>query len=281
MAIKEILQKNSFKFNKRYGQNFITDTNFLALIVDKAEVKKDDTVLEIGVGAGTLTRAIAEKAGKVYGYEIDENLRPVLKESLLGLDNVQIIFKDVMKVSTCEIEKRIGGGKYKLVANLPYYITTPVIMKFIEEAEGLQSITVMVQAEVAERICAKENTAEYGSITAGIDVTGYSKIVAKVPRTMFYPVPNVDSAVVRIDIDRGKYALTSRKAFRDVLRVAFSSRRKTLVNNLTRDFSISRETAETALSSCGIDVKARGESLSTQKFVTLTEYLVQNEIISK
>ena len=185
-----------------------------------------------------------------------------------------------MKVSTSEIESKIGG-KYKLVANLPYYITTPVIIKFIEEAENLQSITVMVQSEVAERICAKENTPEYGSITAGIDVIGDAKIVAKVPRTMFYPVPNVDSAVVRIDINKQKYVLTSRKAYRDVLRVAFSSRRKTLVNNLTRDFSLQREIAETALLSCGIDIKARGESLSTQKFVALTEYLVKNEIIPK
>lgn len=280
MAIKEILQKNSFRFNKRFGQNFITDTNLLTSIVDKAGVEEGDAVLEIGVGAGTLTRALAEKADKVYGYEIDENLRPVLKESLSGLKNVQIIFKDVMKVSTSEIESKIGG-KYKLVANLPYYITTPVIIKFIEEAEKLQSITVMVQSEVAERICAKENTPEYGSITAGIDVIGDAKIVAKVPRTMFYPVPNVDSAVVRIDINKQKYVLTSRKAYRDVLRVAFSSRRKTLVNNLTRDFSIQREIAETALLSCGIDIKARGESLSTQKFVALTEYLVKNEIIPK
>lgn len=280
MAIKEILQKNSFRFNKRFGQNFITDTNLLTSIVDKAGVDEGDTVLEIGVGAGTLTRALAEKADKVYGYEIDENLRPVLEESLSGLKNVQIIFKDVMKVSTSEIESKIGG-KYKLVANLPYYITTPVIIKFIEEAENLQSITVMVQSEVAERICAKENTPEYGSITAGIDVIGDAKIVAKVPRTMFYPVPNVDSAVVRIDINKQKYVLTSRKAYRDVLRVAFSSRRKTLVNNLTRDFSLQREVAETALLSCGIDIKARGESLSTQKFVALTEYLVKNEIIPK
>ncbi len=280
MAIKEILQKNSFRFNKRFGQNFITDTNLLTSIVDKAGVDEGDTVLEIGVGAGTLTRALAEKADKVYGYEIDENLRPVLEESLSGLKNVQIIFKDVMKVSTSEIESKIGG-KYKLVANLPYYITTPVIIKFIEEAENLQSITVMVQSEVAERICAKENTPEYGSITAGIDVIGDAKIVAKVPRTMFYPVPNVDSAVVRIDINKQKYVLTSRKAYRDVLRVAFSSRRKTLVNNMTRDFSLQREVAETALLSCGIDIKARGESLSTQKFVALTEYLVKNEIIPK
>lgn len=280
MAIKEILQKNSFRFNKRFGQNFITDTNLLTSIVDKAGVEEGDAVLEIGVGAGTLTRALAEKADKVYGYEIDENLRPVLKESLSGLKNVQIIFKDVMKVSTSEIESKIGG-KYKLVANLPYYITTPVIIKFIEEAENLQSITVMVQSEVAERICAKENTPEYGSITAGIDVIGDAKIVAKVPRTMFYPVPNVDSAVVRIDINKQKYVLTSRKAYRDVLRVAFSSRRKTLVNNLTRDFSLQRKVAETALLSCGIDIKARGESLSTQKFVALTEYLVKNEIIPK
>lgn len=280
MAIKEILQKNSFRFNKRFGQNFITDTNLLTSIVDKAGVEEGDAVLEIGVGAGTLTRALAEKADKVYGYEIDENLRPVLKESLSGLKNVQIIFKDVMKVSTSEIESKIGG-KYKLVANLPYYITTPVIIKFIEEAENLQSITVMVQSEVAERICAKENTPEYGSITAGIDVIGDAKIVAKVLRTMFYPVPNVDSAVVRIDINKQKYVLTSRKAYRDVLRVAFSSRRKTLVNNLTRDFSLQREVAETALLSCGIDIKARGESLSTQKFVALTEYLVKNEIIPK
>ena len=280
MAIKEILQKNSFRFNKRFGQNFITDTNLLTSIVDKAGVDEGDTVLEIGVGAGTLTRALAEKADKVYGYEIDENLRPVLEESLSGLKNVQIIFNDVMKVSTSEIESKIGG-KYKLVANLPYYITTPVIIKFIEEAENLQSITVMVQSEVAERICAKENTPEYGSITAGIDVIGDAKIVAKVPRTMFYPVPNVDSAVVRIDINKQKYVLTSRKAYRDVLRVAFSSRRKTLVNNLTRDFSLQREVAETALLSCGIDIKARGESLSTQRFVALTEYLVKNEIIPK
>ena len=243
MQLKEVLIKNGFHFNKRYGQNFLTDTNLLRSIVEKAGITENDTVVEIGVGGGTLTRAIAEKAKRVIGFEIDLNLKPVLAETLSDLENVEIIYKDVMKMKTEDIETLIGG-RFSVVANLPYYITTPILMKFIEESDMVDSITVTVQEEVADRLCARAGSSEYGAITASVDAVGNAQKIMRIDRKMFYPAPNVDSAVVKIDIDKNKYNIKDMLLFRAVVRCAFLSRRKTLVNNLMMYFKIDRKTAE-------------------------------------
>ena len=204
MQLKDVLIKNGFHFNKRFGQNFLTDKNLLSSIVEKAGIKETDTVIEIGVGGGTLTSAIAQRAKRVIGFEIDTNLKPVLAETLAGLDNVEIIYQDVMKMPTEQIEKLVGG-RFSVVANLPYYITTPILMKFIEESDMVDSVTVTIQEEVADRLCAKAGSEEYGAITAAIDVVGTAEKIIRIDRKMFYPSPNVDSAVVKITMDKLKY----------------------------------------------------------------------------
>ena len=278
MNIKNIIIKNDFKFNKRFGQNFIQDDGLLNEIVEEAGVEKTDNVLEIGVGAGTLTRALCGAAKYVYGYEIDKNLQPVLAETLAGVDNCLITFRDFMRESMEDVEKTIGE-EYLVVANLPYYITSQIIMKLIEQADRCKRIVVMVQKEVADRLCAAPATADYGAITCAIDVIGDASIIMNVDRTMFYPAPNVDSAVVRIDIDKNKYDVKSRKAYRDTVRCAFSSRRKTFVNNLMNVFSLPREKAEGLLLSVGVDIKARGETLDTATFVALSNLMVCEKIL--
>lgn len=268
MDLKRILTENNFSFKKNFGQNFINDNLLLQSIVDGAGVN-GDKVLEIGVGAGTLTRFLADKAQKVIGYEIDKTLKPILQRTLADKNNVEIVFADALKTPIEEIESKIGG-EYRLVTNLPYYITTPLIMKFIDTAKNCVSITAMVQKEVADRICAKEGTADYGSITAGINAVADTSILVNVDKTMFYPVPKVDSAVVHIVMNKNKYDIKDLKKYRDVVRAAFSSRRKTLVNNLMNSFKMSRADAEGVLTEIGIDIKARGETLSCEQFIQLS-----------
>lgn len=216
-------------FKKKFGQNFITDKNLLSAIVDDAEIDKSDEVLEIGAGAGTLTREISNRAKKVISYEIDKDL----ESHLLGLklNNVNFIFKDIMKENLLEIENYFENG-YKLIANLPYYITTPIIFKFLKNSKKLKSLTIMVQKEVAERIVATKGEKDYGILTIMINFYGNAKITRNVNRKMFYPEPNVDSAVVRIDIDREKYKNIDDDKFYSFVQSCFSMRRKTLKNNL-------------------------------------------------
>ncbi len=277
MQLKEVLIKNGFHFNKRYGQNFLTDTNLLRSIVEKAGITENDTVVEIGVGGGTLTRAIAEKAKRVIGFEIDLNLKPVLAETLSDFENVEIIYKDVMKMKTEDIETLIGG-RFSVVANLPYYITTPILMKFIEESDMVDSITVTVQEEVADRLCARAGSSEYGAITASVDAVGNAQKIMRIDRKMFYPAPNVDSAVVKIDIDKNKYNIKDMLLFRAVVRCAFLSRRKTLVNNLMMYFKIDRKTAEEIVLNVKGDASVRGEVLNTLDFVNLQEEILKRNI---
>lgn len=278
MNVKQIIKDTSFKFNKGFGQNFIDDDSLLNKIVELSGVCETDTVLEIGVGAGTLTRALSEKAKYVFGYEIDRNLQPVLARSLEGVENAEIIFRDFMKEKMPAVEKMIEGD-YIVVANLPYYITSPIVMRLIEEAERCKRIVIMVQKEVAERFCAKEATADYGAITLAIDVKANANIVLNVDKANFFPMPKVDSAVVRIDIEENKYNILSKKAYREVVRVAFSSRRKTLVNNFINLLKLDRLTAEELLKTCDIDILARGETLSTAKFVQLSNLMVDRKIL--
>ena len=275
--LKSILTRHGFHFKKQFGQNFISDTNLLESIVTASGIDENTTVVEIGCGAGTLTRALAEKAKKVYAFDVDTALQPVLAETLAGLDNVEVIFRDFTKVNLPQLDKEIG--EFTVVANLPYYITTPLITKLLEESEKVQGISIMVQEEVAERFCAKENTAEYGSITAAIALKGEAKIVKRVSRNLFYPRPNVDSAVVKITFDRGRVAVKSEKAYRQTVKCAFLNRRKTLENNLVNFFKLTREQAKAVLSTAGIDEKARGETLSPQRLAILADALAEAGIL--
>ncbi len=278
MNLKEILKKNDFTFQKKFGQNFLTDGDLLDSIVEKAGIGGDDTVVEVGCGGGTLTAAIAKKAKRVIGFEIDRKLEPVLKETLAENGNVEIIFRDVMKVSAEEIG-RIAGGSYAVVANLPYYITTPVLMKFLEEGEEVTSVTVTVQEEVADRLCALPGTPEYGAITVAVNAAGSAEKVMRIGRNLFYPAPNVDSAVVKITVDRNKYDAETRALIRSVVRAAFQSRRKTLANNLMQAFKISRAEAESAVVAAGIDPMTRGETLDVEEYRRLAESLKAKSVL--
>ena len=277
--LRSVLEKHGFRFKKQFGQNFISDTNLLKSIVDASGITKETTVVEIGCGAGTLTRAIAESAKKVYAFDIDRDLQPVLADTLAGLDNVEVIFRDFNKLDLKEFEKEIE--EYTVVANLPYYITTPLVTKLLEESDKVQGLSIMVQEEVAERFCAKEDTPEYGSITAAIALKGTAKIVKRVSRNMFYPRPNVDSAVVKITFERGRIAVKSEKAYRTTVKCAFLNRRKTLENNLVNFFGITREEAKAILAEAGVEEKARGETLSPQRLALLSDILLDHGVIKE
>ena len=196
--MNDLLKKYDFKFNKSFGQNFIFDTNLLRAIASDADIDKSTQVLEIGTGAGTLTKILSDMAKSVVSYEVDKNLKPVIEENLFGVTNVQVKFGDILEQSINSIEQNFSG-EYKMVANLPYYITTPIIFKFLEQSTNLKTMVIMVQKEVAERLCASEGSANYGAITASIKLWGNAKITRIVKRNMFVPAPNVDSAIVRID----------------------------------------------------------------------------------
>lgn len=266
--LKDIIKNHNFTFSKRYGQNFLSDPQLLdAISRDGAE--SGDTVLEIGAGAGTLTRSLCDMGARVTAFEIDERLRPILAETLEGCD-ARVIFADAMEYPIDELDL----GKYRLVANLPYYITTPIIFRFLYDPD-LLSLTVMVQKEVAERICAKAGTPEYGALSAQMQIMGQVKIVRSVPRNMFVPSPDVDSAVVRLDIsprcDRSELPL-----YRRVVAAAFAMRRKTLVNNLMAAFALSRTDAEPIVEKVCGDKGVRGEKLDAMKFLELARVIAEH-----
>lgn len=270
--IRDVLKKHGFTFKKSLGQNFITDENLLDAIAEAAEIGKQDTAVEIGCGAGTLTRALSKKAGRVVAYEVDRDLQPVLAETLAGCENVEVVFRDFSKENLSALQKEIG--EYTVVANLPYYVTTPIVTRLLEEGVGVKGVCVMVQQEVAERFCAKENTPEYGAITAAIALRGKAKIVKRVGRNMFFPAPNVDSAVVKIDFIENALPVKSKEMYRKTVRCAFLNRRKTLENNLMKSFSLPRETAAEILKKAGVEEKARGETLSPQRLAALSDILI-------
>ena len=268
--VKTILAECGFGFKKQLGQNFITDKNLLSSIVALSGAVEEDCVLEIGCGAGTLTRALAERVKSVTAFEVDKTLQPVLERTLAGVDNAEVIFRDFLKVDLNEFEST--SGEYFVVANLPYYVTTPLVMKLVEESAKCKGLCVMVQEEVAQRFCANPATPEYGAITAMLALWTRREIVKKVPRTLFYPRPNVDSAVVKFTFCEGVKVKDS-AAYKKVVHAAFSSRRKTLENNLVNAFKLTRGQAQGALINCGIDLKARGETLSPEEFACLSDRL--------
>lgn len=270
--MEDVLIKHGFTFKKRYGQNFLTDPNLLGAIVADAGVDERATVLEIGAGAGALTRALSARAKRVVSYEIDRTLRPVLAETLSGCENVEVVFRDFSRETLSAVERELGE-EYLVVANLPYYVTTPVVMKFVEEGKRCSSLTVMVQEEVARRFCAGAGTPDYGAVTAAIARRGTSEILRSVSRNLFTPRPNVDSAVVKLDFTSGGFAVRDEKLYRDMVRCAFQSRRKTLENNLMNSFGLSREEARALLSAAGVKEGARGETLPPQTLGQLSDLL--------
>jgi dimethyladenosine transferase len=267
--IKDILISNNFRFNHNLGQNFITDVNYLNKIVEKSGITSSDVVVEIGTGAGTLTRALAAVAKRVYTFEVDRNLQPVLAETLEGLENVEFRFQDVLK-TTDEDLRSLVGGSFKVVANLPYYITTALIMRFLESSLKPSSITVMVQKEVAERLVAKKDTAEYGAITMAIGLYGDARIVDQVSKNMFFPVPKVDSALLRIDVS-DKYDGENIELVQKLIKSAFHMRRKTFSNNLSASFGLQKADTDRILSGAGFDVRIRGEALGLDDMVLLSK----------
>lgn len=274
--IKQILSDHNFKFNKQFGQNFITDTNLLQAMVKDSGITSEDIVVEIGAGAGTLTREIAKVAKRTIAFEIDRNLIPVLERSLQGLDDkIEVVFKDIQKVDDKVLDEIIGSKDYKVVANLPYYITTPIIMRFLERDNKPKSVTVMIQKEVGKRLTSNADCGDYGVITLSIALEGKAKIMREVPRYMFTPQPNVDSCIVRIDLD-DNYKDIDNKRVKKVIKSAFAMRRKTLVNNLTGGLGLTRESVEIAMSKLNIDVKARGETLNIEQYIALSELLKEN-----
>ena len=272
MDVKKILRENDFKFAKKFGQNFLTDENLLDDIVLKSGVSENTTVVEIGAGAGTLTRAIAKRAKKVYAFEIDENLKPVLSKTLEGVHNAEVVFGDIMKTPIESLEKRVGED-YMVVANLPYYITTPVITLFLEKATRVTGISVTVQKEVALRLAAEPKTSDYGAITVAVRLAGSAEIIKEIGRELFLPPPNVDSAVVKITIDKNKLAGVDRQKYRELVRIAFTMRRKTLANNLIKGYGFTRDEAESALKKANLPVTVRGEELSEYDYKNLLEVI--------
>ena len=289
MSDKDLLQKHNFKFQKKYGQNFLYDPKIPAKIAENCTEgescegeKKSEVIVEIGPGAGILTKELAKRFMKVSAVEIDENLIPILAESLADFDNASVINKDIMQLDLKSFVKEItDDGKYpvSVCANLPYYITTPVIMKLIEENCGFRYITVMVQKEVARRLCAKPESADYGSITAEIGLYGSAVKLFDVPAGCFNPRPKVDSAVVRIKLDYpAKYSATDLKNASTLIKAAFGQRRKTLVNALSGLSGKIRTTDKQKLAciisdTLGVSGDVRGEKLNSEQFVLLARAL--------
>lgn len=270
----DLLKKHNFRFNKKYGQNFISDTNLLSAIAADAGIGEDSFVLEIGAGAGSLTKILAQRARQVVSFEIDEALRPVLAEALAGSKNAQIVFGDFLKFSDEQLAALFPRhAQIEVVANLPYYITTPILFRLLESALNIKSITVMLQKEVAERLTAKAGTKDYGVITAVIAYTSSTKITRNVNRTLFTPVPDVDSAVIKITPDPARPRAKSDETYYRLVRAAFAMRRKTLANNLLAAFPLTREEAEDKIKKAGLPPAVRGEQLTVQDFINLSDCL--------
>lgn len=269
MVQSEILKKHAFAFSKKYGQNFIFDKNLLQAIVSDAGITKEDDVIEIGPGAGTLSSVIAENAKSLTCYEIDTNLKGILAESLGDYDNVQVVFEDILKVNLNQLDTKYHNG-YHVVANLPYYITTPIIFKFLEQSNNIKSMTIMVQKEVGLRMIAHAGTKEYGALTVSLGYRANVEYKRTVKRQLFTPMPNVDSCIIRITFDNTKYDIKNEETLKRLIKCVFTNRRKTLTNNLRQEFGLSLEEGEKVLKSLGIEPSIRGEKLTTNQFVNIS-----------
>lgn len=264
----EELKDKQFSFKKQFGQNFLTDGNLLKSICVAAGITKDSNVLEVGAGAGTLTSFLTQFAKQVVSFEIDKELHPLLTEKFKDTNNITFMFKDFMKENMKNVEK-LFDGPYMVVANIPYYITTPLIFKIIEEGENATSLVLMVQEEVGKRFTATPGTKEYGAVSVMLNYYGDVSIIKYVKRHMFTPPPNVDSCVVKIDLKPNKFEV-NKNVFSKCVQAAFENRRKMLASNLKRAFSLTNEHLEDIFNKLQIDTTIRGEKLSVQQFVDLS-----------
>ena len=273
----EVLQKYHFNFQKKFGQNFLINTSILEEIIDAAEITREDFVLEIGPGIGTMTQYLCEAAREVVAVEIDTNLIPILGDTLSAYDNVEVMNADILKVDIAKLaDERNGGKPIKVVANLPYYITTPIIMGLFESHVPIDSITIMVQKEVADRMKEGQGSKEYGALSLAVQYYAKPEIVVNVPPSCFMPQPKVGSAVIRltrhenppVDVDNEKLMF-------QVIRASFNQRRKTLANGLNNfgSFSLGKEEIQKSIEELGVPVNIRGEALSLEQFAKLSNII--------
>ena len=280
-ATKEIVNKHNFKFSKSLGQNFLIDDNVIDKILAGSRLSETDKIIEVGPGIGTLTREMGKTAQNVVAIEIDKTLIPILKETLADLDNVEVVNEDILKVDIQGlINEKLDGGPVKLIANLPYYITTPIVMKFLEEDIPVTDIVVMVQKEVADRMNAKPSTKDYGALSVAVQYYCDTEIVAKAPRHMFVPQPNVDSIVIGLHVrSERKYKVDNEDIFFKTVKASFGQRRKTLLNSLGGLGFLTKDQIKEAIQAANIDSKRRGETLSIDEFANLSNEI--NKISSK
>lgn len=275
-VMKYILDKYGFKFSKSLGQNFLIDGNIINKIAETAELDENSGVIEIGPGFGTLTQVLCSKAKKVVAIEVDKSLEKVHKETL-DYDNIKIIYEDFMKVDVVRlIDEEFQGMDVKIVANLPYYITTPIIMKILEERYKISKIVVMVQKEVAERLNSTAGSKEYGAITLAVNYRADTRIAMIVPNTVFMPRPKVDSAVISFDIlDKPRIQVLDENMLFAVIKASFGQRRKTLLNGLSNNLKLPKEQIKTVLERAGIDPGVRGETLNLQQFGDISDEIIK------
>lgn len=275
----EILKKYDFSFQKRFGQNFLIDTHVLDKIIAASEITKDDLVLEIGPGIGTMTQYLSVAAREVVAVEIDKSLIPILEDTLSDFQNVTIINEDILKVDLLKLaEEKNNGNPIKVVANLPYYITTPIIMGLFEKKVPLDSITIMVQKEVADRMKTGPGSKEYGALSLAVQYYAKPEIVANVPPNCFMPRPNVGSAVIRLNrYEEPPVKVMDEKLMFQVIRASFNQRRKTLANSLKNyeGFQFTKEEIEQAIEGCGFPSAVRGEALKLDEFAKLANALYE------
>lgn len=280
-----VLQKYGFRFQKKFGQNFLIDPHVLDKITAAAEIREDDFVVEIGPGIGTLTQYLAHAAGEVCAVEIDRNLIPILEDTLSAWDNVTVIREDILNLDLKALAEEKNQGKpIKIVANLPYYITTPIVMGLLEKKVPMKSMTVMVQKEVAQRMQAAPGSKDYGALSLAVQYYAEPYLAANVPPNCFIPRPNVGSAVIRLNCREHPPVRTENETlmFR-LIRAAFNQRRKTLLNGLRNDggLGLTREQAEEALSACGLSETVRGETLGLEEYAALADYISRWETSKK
>lgn len=275
----QVLQKHDFHFQKKYGQNFLIDTHVLDKIVEAADVSEEDFVLEIGPGIGTMTQYLCEHARQVLAVEIDRNLIPILQETLSSYDNVDILQGDILKQDIGAIAEKYNGGQpIKVVANLPYYITTPIIMGLFESRVPLANVTVMVQKEVADRMRAEPGTKEYGALSLAVQYYAEPYLAANVPPNCFMPRPKVGSAVIRLSArQKPPVEVKDEKLMFRLIRAAFNQRRKTLQNAITNsgELNFSKEETGQAITSVGLNPSIRGEKLGLAEFAALADVLLK------
>ena len=278
-VIKETLSKNGFSFKKSLGQNFLINPTVCPKMANSAVLDGETAVLEIGPGIGVLTAELAKEAEKVVSIELDERLKPVLAETLAEYDNVEVVFGDAMKLDLGKlIEEKFGDLKVSVCANLPYYITSPIIMNLLESRLPFSSITVMVQKEAAERICAKVGSRESGAVTVAVRYYSEPEVLFNVSRGSFMPAPNVDSAVIRLKVlEKPSVVVKDERLFFKMVRAAFEQRRKTFQNSVSSGLGIPKETVKNALMAAGLDENIRAERMKMEDLAAVCDHLVDSK----